>query len=245
MLAADLNVFGELDRRQIADELERATPFAAKLRTMLAMPDARERVTASALRAVEDEMRPGSYPTEKGAWPVLRKRVGVLVKEVPKIVEREVARMPFEKKMQVVRAIAAGYEPSVSIGVQGFGELGQFDFISSIVTSIAGAASNVYSSKVTADAQKDIAKMQAASAMKSLETQMAIANAQQAINEAKVAVAQAEVQKAAIAAGGAAPSSILTQDIGAGIPLWTLPVAATGLGFVLYFILRKKKATKR
>jgi len=255
MLAADMTVFGNLDQRQIADEIAANPSFAPKLRAMLAQTDAGRLVSSSALRAVENEMRPRAYPDSRGEWVTLRKTVNALIAEVPKIVEKEVAQLSFGHKMRVVRAIAQGYEPVLAVGVDGMGDLGQFDFISSIVTSVVGAASSVYSAKVTADAQKDIAKMQTQAAMKSLETQMAIADAQQAINAAKVVQAQAEAQKAQAAAAAAGATGVtgavssvaqvLTKDIGGGIPLWTVPVAVGGLGLVLYFVMRKKKGGKR
>lgn len=244
-----LALFSELDRRVIHEELAQETPFAVVLRTMLRQPNAPVLVSQSMRRAIVNEMNPAQFPHAKGQWVILRKRMADLLRDIPAMIEKEVARLPLEKKLEVVRAIAADYEPQVELGST-LSDLGLFDVLGPIISSVAGAASSVYSAKVTADAQKEIAKLQAQAAMKDLETQMAIAKASQAISAAQAAQAQSQAQ-AAQQTGvpglpGAAPTAgrVLTQDIGGGIPLWTVPVALGGVGLVLYFILRKKKKGK-
>jgi hypothetical protein len=245
--------FAEIDRRVIAEEIAANPRFAPELRRMLMAPNALNLVSVSARKAVAEEMQPGPFPESRGQWVTLRRRLNTLLREVPPLVEREVTRMPLAQKLEIVRAIAAGYEPQVAVGVPGLSDLGQFEIIGSIVGAVAGAASSIYGAKVTADAQKDIAKLQAQAAMKDLETQMAIAKASQAIASAQAAQAQSQAQaaQAAYPAGvpglpGAAATAphVLAQDIGGGIPLWTVPVALGGVGLVLYFILRKKKKGK-
>lgn len=251
MLAAPdtLSLFGEMDRKQIAEEMAANPRFAKRLGVMLAQPDGKRLVTLSAMRAVANAFNPALYPDSKGEWITLRRRALELARALPSIVEGEVEKMPFERKMDVVRAIAAGGGVDVAVGVDGLADLGFIDILAPIVSSIAGAAANVYGAKVTASAQKDIAKIQAQAAMKDLETQMSIANAQQAIAAAQATQAQAAAQKAqaeaqvaqqrAAASSGGSVAAVLTKDVGGGIPLWTIPLALAGLGLILYFKLRR------
>ena len=215
--------FGQADRRQIAEEIKANPPFGAWIKAMLRDPDGERLVALSAQKAVANEFNPRLYPETKGQWVTLRRRAVELARSLPDVIDRELERVPFAEKMRIVRAIAAGRRPSVEVSVAGLGDLGQFEIIGTIVSSIAGAASTVYTNRVTTSAQKDIAKIQATTAMKDLQAQISIADAQKAIANAQAAQ------------GG----GVLTKDIGGGIPLWVLPVALGAIGVILYFVFKR------
>ena len=214
--------FGQADRRQIAEEIKANPPFGAWIKAMLRDPDGERLVALSAQKAVANEFNPRLYPETKGQWVTLRRRAVELARSLPDVIDRELERVPFAEKMRIVRAIAAGRRPSVEVSVAGLGDLGQFEIIGTIVSSIAGAASTVYTNRVTTSAQKDIAKIQATTAMKDLDTQIKLAEAQKAV-----------------AAAQAAQGGVLTKDIGGGIPLWVLPVALGAIGVILYFVFKR------
>lgn len=239
----------DIDRRLISEEMEANPSFGKRLAATLRRPNGERLVALSAKKAIANEFDPTLFPESSGEWVRLRKHATELVKSIPGIVEREIDQLPFDTKMEMVRRIARGEHPTIMIGHEGMGDLGQFEIIASLIGSVAGAASSIYGAKVTTSAQKDIAKIQAETAMKDLNTQMQIANAQQAINQAKVAQATAEAQKiqaqtAQIKATTAQAEvgtlvGTLTKDIGGGVPLWVLPMALGVLGLVLYFVYRK------
>lgn len=238
--------FGETDRRQIAEEMAANPRFGAWLAATLREPDGERQVALSAQKAIANEFNPALYPASRGQWLTLRKRALELARDLPEIVGREIERLPFPAKMQMVRAIAAGHEPVLRLGLSGMGDLGQFEIIGSLVSSIVGAASTVYSARVTASAQKDIAKIQATAAMKDLETQQTIANAQAAINQAKATQATAEAKKAEIALTQSQvgpPGSlteVLSRPVVAGIPVWAFPLAGL-IGLVVYLMFKRRK----
>lgn len=240
----------ELDRRLISEEIEANPSFGKKLAAVLPLPGGERAIALSAKKAIANEFDPTLYPESRGQWITLRKRAVQLARALPEIVETEIDNLPFATKMEMVRRIARGEQLTVDARIDGMGDLGQlFDVLGPLISSIAGAASSIYGAKVTASAQKDIAKIQADTAMKDLQAQMNIANAQQAINQAKVAQQVAEAQKieaqtAQIKATTAQAEvgtvvGTLTKDIGAGVPLWVLPMTLGVIGLVLYFVFRK------
>lgn len=248
----------DLDRRLISEEIDADPSFGKRIVAALDQPGGARAVALSAKKAIANEFDPAMFPESRGQWMMLRKRAVQLARALPEIVETEIDKLPFATKMEMVRRIARGEQPTVQIGIHGMDGLGQLELaIAGLVSSIAGAASSIYGAKVTASAQKDIAKIQAATAMKDLNTQMAIANAQQAINQAKVAQAaeeakkieaqtaqiQAQTQQIQEATKQAEVGTVvgtLTKDIGGGVPLWVLPMALGVLGLVLYFVFKKR-----
>lgn len=244
-----MDTMTDLDRRLIAEESDADPVFGQKIKRALAQPGGAHAVSLSAKKAIANEFNPRLYPESRGQWKKLRRRANDLVRSMPDIVEKEVARLPFQTKMEMVRRIARGEHPTIVVGYEGMGDLGQFEIIASLIGSAAGAASSIYGAKITAAAQTDIAKIQAQTAMKDLQTQIQLADAQKAITAAKLAQTTAEVQKieaqtAAIKAGTTAAevgtvAGTLTKDIGGGIPLWVLPMSLGVVGLVLYFIFKK------
>jgi hypothetical protein len=221
----------DIDQQLVLEEMRADPSFGKRIASMLRVPGGERLITLSAQKAIANEFDPKMYPATRGEWQNLRKRAVEMARALPEIVEKEIDRLPFETKMRWVHTIAAGGRPEIQVGVRGMGDLGQFEIIGSIVSAIAGAGGSIYSAKVTASAQKDIAQIQAQTAMKDIQAQTAIANAQQAI--AKAQAVQATAAAKSTVAGA------LTADIGGGIPLWVLPMALGVVGLVLYFVFRK------
>lgn len=247
----------DLDHRLISEEIEANPSFGKQIAAVIDRPGGARAVSLSAKKAIANEFDSRLYPETRGQWTKLRRRAHDLARALPDIVEKEIDRLPFATKMEMVRRIARGEHPTIAFGIEGMGELGQFEIIGSILSSVAGAASSIYGARVTASAQKDIAKIQAETAMKDLNTQMALANAQTAINQAKVAQAQEEAKKIEAQTAQIKAQTVqtqeqikqaevgtvvgtLTKDIGGGVPLWVLPMALGVLGLVLYFVFKKR-----
>ena len=247
----------DLDHRLIAEEIDANPSFGKRLTAVLDQPDGARLVSISAKKAIANEFDHTLFPESRGQWTRLRKRAHDLARAIPDIVEKEIDRLPFSQKMEMVRRIANGEQPTLMVGVQGMGDLGQFEIIASLIGSVAGAASSIYGAKITSSAQKDIAKIQAETAMKDLNTQMQLAEAQKAINAAKVAQAQEEAKKIEAqtaqikaqteqAKADIAKAEVgtvvgtLTKDIGGGVPLWVLPTGLGVIGLVLYFAFKGK-----
>lgn len=234
----------DLDRRLISEEIESNPSFRKRVAAVLQHPGGERLVSLSAKKSIANEFDPKMYPETRGEWPLLRKRAVELARALPGIVEAEIDKLPLATKMEMVRAVARGEQPIIRVGVEGggFSDLGQAFDVGGIFSGLFGAVSSIYGARVTASAQKDIAKIQAGVAMKDLQTQITLANAQTAINQAQAQIKTAEVAKvqaevAKVEAGTVV--GVLTKDIGAGIPLWVLPVALGVLGLVLYFVFKK------
>lgn len=222
----------DADLRQVQDEAKANPAFGRKLDSMLRQPGGEREVSISARKSIANQFNPSLYPESKGEWGVLRRRATALAESMPGIVQNIVDRMPLSEKMASVRTIAQGGEPRMVVA--GIGELGQFEIIGSLIGAAAGAASNIYSASVTASAQKQIAQLQADTAMKSVQAQMAISNAAAAIQQAQAvqAAQQGPVAQAA---------SFLTQNIGGGIPVWAVPAAVGVAGVAIFFSTRRKR----
>jgi len=213
----------EPDRQLIIEEANADSRFCRELVNIAGRPGWEHEISRSAKCAILNEIDPSKCKDSAGKWGRLRAKFQNLVKDVPAQIERAVAAMPLAEKLAVVRRIAAGQ--SLVPAVSGLGELGQWDIIGSLVGNVATAGANIYTAKITTDAQRDIAKLQATAAMRDAQTQMALQSAQASIGAAKTAQA-----------GMFGPiSSMASASIG-GIPLMiVIPVA----GLLLYFVLKK------
>jgi hypothetical protein len=227
-----------MNDRDIAliEQESKANPaFGRRLAAMLRLPGGEKDVAIWAQKAIANQLNPSMYPETKGQWPVLRRQTNAIAESMPAVVDTLVERMPLSEKMAAVRAIAGGDRPQMVMA--GLGDLGQFEIIGSLIGAAAGAASSIYGAKVTASAQKDIAKIQANAAMQSAQAQMSIANAQAAITQAQASQAQALATST--------PTGFLTQDIGGGVPVWAVPAGIAGLGlFAAIFFAFKKKGRR-
>lgn len=226
-----------VDADLIAEEARSDPAFGQKLVSMLRQPGGERLLSISARKAMANAFNPKLYPETKGQWDVLRRRAHALAESMPGIVDKIVSKMPFSEKMDAVRAIAQGEQPRMVIA--GMGELGQFEIIGSLISTVAGVGGSIYNAKVTASAQQDIAKIQANAAIQGAQAQMAVANAQAAIEQAKAA----QLTQAAQIAQSTSPTGFLTKDIGGGVPLWAVPagIATLGIGAAIFFSTRKKR----
>ena len=212
----------EPDRQVVVEEAAANQKFCRDLVRISRSPGWEHKVSQSAKCALLNELDPSKCKDYVGKWGRLRSRLRKLLDEIPAQVDRAVGRMSLDEKMAVVRKIASGQKPDVPF-VSGLGELGQWDIISGLVGSVAGATANVYTAKVTTDAQRDIAKIQASTAMRDAQTAMAIQNAQASIQTAQ--------------AGMFGPVSKLTSATVAGIPVWLIAVPV--LGVLAWFAFKK------
>lgn len=227
----------QVDADLISEEARSDPAFGQKIVSMLRQPGGERLLSISARKAMANQFNPKLYPESRGQWGVLRRRAVALAEAMPGMVDKIVAKMPLSEKMDAVRAIAQGEQPRMVVA--GMGELGQFEIIGSLISTVAGVGGSIYNAKVTASAQQDIAKIQANAAIQGAQAQMAVANAQAAIEQAKAA----QLTQAAQIAQSTSPTGFLTKDIGGGVPLWAVPagIATLGIGAAVFFATRKKR----
>jgi hypothetical protein len=219
-------VLTDVDRRQLAEEAAANPAFGAKLARMLNYADGVRLIDESAKRAVLNELDPKAHPESKGEWTMLRRRLNFIVRDLSKQINESVERLSLDEAASMLDTYARG---GVRVEARQMGEypvesLGQWD---ALVGAIAGAATAIYGAKLQSKTQKDIAKIQAGSAQRSLDAQMSLARAQMALEAAKVK--QIEDQTAAIKAGGAVPDyGPVSAGAPAGTPAGTTSVKTSG-----------------
>lgn len=208
--------FPSIDQRQILDEIEENPRFGKTLTAWLHAPGGAGKIALSSKRAILNELD-GSYPESKGEWITLRKRLRVILRELPVAIEREIGQMSLAQKTAALWAVAKG-------GKIDF-QLSQFDFgaiLSGVLTTAASAGASIYGSKLQADAAKQVAAIQASSVANQAAAQVQIANAQ-------AALAAAQGRTASGGSGGGGGGSTL---------MWAVPAGVGVLGLVLWLAMR-------
>lgn len=213
----------EPDRQVVAEEAASNAAFRNELVRISKHPGWEHKVSESARCAILNELDPSKCRNQAWKWGRLRSRLRKLIDDSVSKINRNVSRMTFDEKMAVVRKLAAGERPTPM--VSGLGELGQWDIISGLVSSVAGATANIYTAKITTDAQRDVAKIQATTAMRDAQTAIAMQNAQSSINAAKAGMGNP--------LGPLAP--LASASIG-GVPVW---IVLAGTGAVIYFMFKR------
>lgn len=264
-LIARIDPITPADRKLVEDEIKGSPEFSKKIKRILDRggPHA---VAESAKKAFLNELYQNEYPETAGEWPILRQSTRKLLVALPKAITEVVEATPLDEKLKIVEKIGQGKRLHFTLQdfpVESIEGLGQFEVVASIVSAVAGAGSAIYGAKVTADAQKAIAKIQADTQMKQLSLSMTLAKAQQAVASAQTAII-ADVQAGKIPAGtgttdplppGATPGSnivnvkvptgqitttvkepegtFIDKKVG-GIPLWGIALPLVG-GLMLAF----------
>jgi len=191
--------------------------FVAYIARFLNVHDPVREIMDDALRAVSNEFNPRTYPMTRGHWKHLRGVSKKLTVDVTKMIDDQVRGMSPEKRIAVYRKFR-------DAGLSGGGGLGWID---TLVTTIAGAASGLYSAKLQSSTAKDIAKIQATAAT------------QQAALQAKMAQAQIAMQQAQMvpgAPGYVAPSGPEVKIL--GLPWWGVLLGVVGVGAGAYALTR-------
>jgi hypothetical protein len=215
------------DRQVLVEETDADPEFCRIVARMMATdPQWDHNISASAKAAAENEINPSKG--KKGGWPRLRARVRDLISHVADQAVQAAARLTPEERFLTVKQLSSGQLRLKTPAMSGLGDLGQWDIIGSLVGNLVGVGAGIYGATVTADAQKDIAKLQANAAMQNAQAQIAIANANAAIANAQVQIANPV---------SSAMSTLTTSSI-AGIPV-IIPVGiALALG--LWLAMGKK-----
>lgn len=223
-------LFNTVDQRQILEEIKENPTFGKRIQQMLHHRHGVQMVEGSAKRAALNELDGKSFPESKGEWITLRRRLRVLVRDIPGAIEKGIEGMTLAEKTRALQAIASGKGFALQLGADAAtatAPAGSGSIWTSLISGIASAATSVYTAKLTSDAQKDIAKIQTQSAA----TQAAYANQ---IAQAQAALAQAQAQAGATGGGAAAGGG----SVG-GIPMWGVVVGAVAiLGGIFYFVMR-------
>lgn len=230
------------DRTLIATEAAADPAFAKKITAMLSQPDGEKQVVMYARKAIINQLDPSSYPETKGQWPKLRSAVAKLSEEIPKAIVDHVDSLPLDERVAALESIAA----KGAAFTAGLGELGQLDIISSLIGTVVSAGVSVYNAQLVASTQQKIAANQLQANELAIQANEDMANAQTAIAKAQAAQAvQATLPAPAASAVQqvieALPTSVqapvaglvtmLSTDVGGGIPLWLV-------GLVAYLVVK-------
>lgn len=231
------------DRRLIAAEAAADPVFARKVSAMLSQPDGESQVVAYAKKAILNEMDPSLYPETSGQWPKLRAAASKLTTELPKVIVDMVNQAPPEDRPAALQELSARCDEVLF----GMGELGQLEIIGQLIGAVASAGVSLYDAQLQSSTQKQIASMQLQANEQAIQAQEAEAAAQTAVAKAQAAQAtQAtlpppaataiqntiEALPTALQAPVASIVTMLSTDIGGGIPLWLA-------GLTIYLITKK------
>lgn len=208
------------ERRMFMRELQ-DTKFAVYISRFLSAADPVQAIRDDALRAIANEFTPRMYPLTRGYWNYLRGVAGKVASDTVKMIEKQVAGMSPEERI----ATARKYQ---EVGMSGGSGLG---WVEELITGVATAAGSIYIAGVVSGANKDIAKIQAAAAVKQAELQLKMAQAQIAMQQAGGMVVTPE--------GRVVPASSISKPFVsaegvAGIPWWGVIVGAGVLGAGVY-----------
>jgi hypothetical protein len=219
------------DRTIIIEETNADRKLCSKVNDLIASGRL-DVVVASAKAAIANELTPGVNRDTAGQWPLLRARVRGLLNSVPSAIAERVRRMTTGEKMDVVRAVLNRGGTTQLLGLGDAASdaataTADWGITSSLISSIAGIAGSLYTTKVTVDAQKDITQMQSSAAMQNAQAQIALANAQAAISAAQ------RVQSPLTAVRTA-----MTASVG-GVPV--MAIAVPGIALILYMIFKGKR----
>ena len=208
------------ERRMFMRELQDAK-FAVYISRFLSAADPVQAIRDDALRAVANEFTPRMYPLTRGYWNYLRGVAGKVASDTVKMIEKQVKGMSPEQRI----ATARKYQ---DVGMSGGSGLG---WVEELIAGVAKAAGSIYAVKLTSDAAKDIAKIQAEAAARQAELQV------------KMAQAQIAMQQAGGVPGvtpGVVPSKPFVSAEGvAGIPWWGVIAGAGVLGVGVYLATKK------
>ncbi len=212
------------DRELLIDEVSGNPSFCAKVaKVMNTRPDWGKIISSSAKEAIINEFDPSKFRERKGMWPKLRVRARDMAEYTTKIVRSRVASMTLQQKVEALKRIHSERRERPE-RLSGLGDLGFFDLLASVI----GAAGNVYTADLIADTNKDIAKIQASTAINTI-------TAQQSIAQAQAAIAAAQAQQAAIQSPIGSAIATFTQSKVAGIPV---PVVLAAGGFAIWYVLK-------
>jgi hypothetical protein len=232
----DVLVFDSPDDRHLIQVEAAADPaFAKKISAMLSRPDGEKQVVMYARKAIVNELNPSAYPETRGQWPKLREAVSRLSTEIPKAIVDHVDSLPLEDRVKALESISSRVESLTA----SLGELGQLDIIASLIGTVVNAGVSVYNAQVISSTQKKIANQQLQANELEIQQSQDIANAQAAVAKAKAAQAvQAtlpapaatavqnviEALPTSLQAPVAGLVSLLSTDVGGGIPAWLVGV---------------------
>jgi len=205
--------FPTIDQRQILDEIENNPRFGKTLTAWLHTPGGANQIGRSAKRAILNELD-GSHPESKGEWTTLRKRIRVILREIPVAIDRRVSQMSLPQKTAALVAIARGGAPP---DLQLSADIDFGSIIGSVVSSAATAAGSIYKTKIEQSTIKQVANIQAQSAANT-------AAAQQQLQAAQAALAAAQ-------GGGGGVSPLV----------WAVPAGIGVLGLVIWLATRGGK----
>lgn len=236
------HLFGNHDQRQMIEEMDANPKFGEKLTAMLHDRNAVPLVMQSAKRAILNELNPKEHPESRGEWLTLRKRFNVLVRDLPGTIDKQVKAMTPGQRMAVVKAIAQHGVPSLQLGATtptptAPAPAPAGDMWGSIIGGIAQAAGTIYAAKITTDAQKDVAKIQATTQQQTLAMQQQMAQGQAAIDAARAAAGG--VPSMVMGPGGQMIPNPAASGSGSTL-VWAIPAGLGVLGLVLYFVFKSR-----
>ena len=236
-----LDQLGKDERSIVASEADNDPKLCRAVMALSRTPGWVRTVNDMIRRVILNEVNPKQCKETAGKWPRLRARVRKLTSAATAVVEEQVSKMTPAQKILEARKLAEsrGLQKLQNPGMMGeAGVIGSsYDSSSTssdpwaaLIGSVVGAAGSIYSASITADANKDIAKRNQATAQAQLNLQQTVANA----NAQQQQLQYAQPTQYASALPFSSIGQAITQNMGSLI----LP----GLGMLaLYFFFGRNK----
>ncbi len=225
-----LNQLGKDERSIVTAEAANDPKFCRAVIALSQAPGWTRTVNDMIRRVILNETNPKSHLETAGKWPMLRAKIRKVTKAAIAAVEERIAKMTPAQKALEARRI------SKNRGLHGFGEAGVIpssvgttttssDPWASLIGSVVGAAGSIYSAKITADANQDIAKRNASLAQQQLAFQQTMTSLQQQ--------PQQQYQQSGMYTASALPFSSIGQAITQNMGSLIVP----GLGMLAIYML--------
>ncbi|MFO0701768.1 MAG: hypothetical protein U0236_21315 [Nitrospira sp.] len=220
-----LACMGAQERQLIGQELAASKSFEKHLAVLAKSSNPCAAIGNDALKAISNEFDPKSFPETAGYWNVLRGTIRDVVGNLHSMLMDSAKGLTPSQRQSLIDSIMSGDFSVIGLGdsVAPPAAPGG-DFLTNLIGTLGTSLTTIYGTKLQADAQQDIARI----------------NAQTAQSNAAAAQAQAQLQQQALAAQQMASGSVGMNASVGGIPVWALAAGGIGLvGLILLMALKK------
>lgn len=220
-----LSCMGSQERQLIAQELAASGSFEKHLAKLARSSNPCEAIGNDALKAIANEFDPNEFPETVGQWKVLRGTIRDVVGNLHSVLMDSVNGLTPSQRQALIDSIMSGDFSVIGLGAADAPAAASGgDFLTTLIGTLGTSLTTIYGTKLQADAQQDIAKI----------------NAQTAQQNAAAVQAQAQLQQQALAAQQMMSGSVGMNTSVGGIPVWALAAGGVGvIGLILLMALKK------
>jgi hypothetical protein len=219
-------LLSNIDQRQIMEEIEENPAFGRKVTAALHRHGGHKALAASAKRAILNELNHKEHPESKGEWVTMRRRLRVLLRDLPAAINKQVDSMTLRQKTAALMALARGGAPNLQLGAEA-PVASSGSMWGDVIGSVVKAAAGIYTAKLDSSTQKSISKI-------NYQSEAAQAAGAAQIAQAQAALAAAQAAQAAQASGGWGGGGG-----GGSTLLWAVPAGLGVLGLIVYLVMKK------